>query len=217
MGRPKAAVEIDGEPLVRRGARALQDAGLDPVVVVLGAGLPGTAALLEGAADGSDGRLAAHGTTWVPAPGWDTEGQAASLRAGLDLLARAGADVVAALVALVDTPGIGPDALARVAARADGPAVLARGAVGGRAGHPVLLGREHWEAVHAAATGDAGARGFLRGRPDVAAVEIGDVAADDDLDTPDDLQRWVRTAERSGEHTDRGAGPMDTAREEAGR
>jgi hypothetical protein len=51
----------------------------------------------------------------------------------------------------------------------------------------------------------------------VAAVEIGDVAADDDLDTPDDLQRWVRTAERSGEHTDRGAGPMDTAREEAGR
>ncbi|WP_373695205.1 nucleotidyltransferase family protein [Actinomycetospora aeridis] len=180
MGRPKAAVELDGEPLVRRAVRALHAAGLAPVVVVLGAGLPGTAALLD------------EGTAWVPAPGWDTEGQAASLRAGLEALA--GTDAVAVLVALVDTPGIGADALARVAARADGPdapRVLARGAVDGRAGHPVLLGRAHWEAVHAAASGDAGARGFLRGRDDVAAVEIGDVAVGDDLDTPEDLQRWA--------------------------
>ena len=181
MGRPKAAVELDGEPLVRRGARALHAAGLAPVVVVLGAGLPETAALLD------------DGTRWVPAPGWDTEGQAASLRAGLEALEAT--EAVAALVALVDTPGIGPDALARVAARADGPDVLARGAVGGRAGHPVLLGRAHWKAVHAAASGDAGARGFLRGRDDVAAVEIGDVAVDDDLDTPADLQRWSSTKE----------------------
>jgi CTP:molybdopterin cytidylyltransferase MocA len=188
MGRPKATVELDGEPLVRRGVRALRAAGLAPVVVVLGAGLPDTAALLD------------EGTRWVPAPGWDTEGQAASLRAGLEALEGLedtdAADVTAALVALVDTPGIGPDALARVAARAagpDGPGVLARGAVAGRAGHPVLLGRAHWKAVHAAASGDAGARDFLRGRDDVAAVEIGDVAVDDDLDTPEDLQRWNAT------------------------
>ena len=179
MGGPKAAVELDGEPLVRRGARALRDAGLDPVVVVLGAGLPTTADLLD------------DGTTWVPAHGWDTEGQAASLRAGLDALAAT--DAVAALVALVDTPGIGPDALARVAAHATAD-VIARGAVGGRPGHPVLLGRDHWEAVRAAASGDAGARGFLRGRDDVVAVEIGDVAVSDDLDTPEDLQRWRETA-----------------------
>ncbi|GAA4802205.1 nucleotidyltransferase family protein [Actinomycetospora chlora] len=179
MGGPKAAVELDGEPLVRRGVRALRGAGLDPVVVVLGAGLPGTADLLE------------PGTSWVPAPGWDTEGQAASLRAGLDALA--GSDAVAVLVALVDTPGIGPEALARVAERAR-PDALARGAVGGRTGHPVLVGRDHWKAVRAAATGDAGARGFLRGRDDVVAVEIGDVAVDDDLDTPADLQRWRETA-----------------------
>jgi CTP:molybdopterin cytidylyltransferase MocA len=181
MGRPKAAVELDGEPLVRRGVRALADAGLAPVVVVLGAGLPDVATLLP------------EGTRWVPAPGWDTEGQAASLRAGLEALA--GADVAAALVALVDTPGIGPEALARVAAGATGPSVLARGAVDGRPGHPVLLGREHWEAVRAAASGDAGARGYLRDRDDVHAVEIGDVAVDDDLDTPDDLQRWTQRKE----------------------
>ncbi|GAA4740332.1 nucleotidyltransferase family protein [Actinomycetospora chibensis] len=184
MGRPKAAVALDGEPLVARGVRTLRDAGLDPVVVVLGAGLPDVAKLLPA------------GTHWVPAPGWDTEGQAASLRAGLDALEHTAADAV--LVALVDTPGIGPAALARVAARATGPDVLARGAVDGRAGHPVLLGRAHWAKVRAAAEGDAGARGFLRGRDDVVAVDISDVAVPDDLDTPEDLARWARgtTTER---------------------
>ena len=172
MGRPKAAVELDGEPLVGRGVRALHDAGLEPVIVVLGAGLPDVAELLPA------------GTRWVPAPGWDTEGQAASLRAGLDALADTDAD--AALVALVDTPGIGAEALARVAAHASDADVLARGAVGGRAGHPVLIGRTHWTEVRAAAEGDAGARGFLRGRDDVVAVDISDVAVDDDLDTPAD-------------------------------
>lgn len=181
MGRPKAAVELDGVPLVARGVRALRDAGLDPVVVVLGAGLPGVAELLPA------------GTRWVPAPGWDTEGQAASLRAGLDALADTDAD--AALVALVDTPGIGPAALARVAAHATDASVLARGAVDGRAGHPVMLGREHWADVRAAAQGDAGARGFLRGRDDVLAVDIGDVAVDDDLDTPADLETWAARQE----------------------
>ncbi len=37
MGRPKALVELDGEPLVRRAVRVLRDGGLTPVVVVLGA------------------------------------------------------------------------------------------------------------------------------------------------------------------------------------
>jgi nicotine blue oxidoreductase len=177
MGRPKAAVELDGEPLVARGVRTLRDAGLDPVVVVLGAGLPDVAELLPA------------GTRWVPAPGWDTEGQAASLRAGLDAVDATDADAV--LVALVDTPGIGSAALARVAAHATGPDALARGAVDGRAGHPVLLGRAHWARVRAAAEGDAGARGFLRGRDDVVAVDISDVAVPDDLDTPEDLARWT--------------------------
>ena len=177
MGRPKAAVELDGEPLVARGVQTLRDAGLDPVVVVLGAGLPDVAELLPA------------GTRWVPAPGWDTEGQAASLRAGLDALD--GTDADAVLVALVDTPGIGSAALARVAAHATGPDALARGAVDGRAGHPVLLGRTHWAKVRATAEGDAGARGFLRGRDDVVAVDISDVAVPDDLDTPEDLARWT--------------------------
>jgi len=204
MGRPKATVELDGEPLLRRAVATLHDAGLDPVVVVLGAGLPGVAELLDGLLDPADripGHLPAHGTTWTPAVGWDTEGQAASLRAGLELLEHAGPDVDAALVTLVDTPGVGAEALRRVAGHAGRPDVLARGTVDGRLGHPVLLGRAHWAAVRERAHGDAGARGFLRGRDDVAGVEIGDVASDVDLDTPDDLARW--TAEHGGRVRDR--------------
>ena len=48
-------------------------------------------------------------------------------------------------------------------------------------GHPVLLGRDHWAGVAATATGDAGARDYLRGR-DVTLVECGDLATGRDVD-----------------------------------
>ena len=119
----------------------------------------------------------------VVAQDW-ADGMGASLRAGLARLA----DVDAVLVLLVDTPGIGPAALARVAAAAtrDG---LVRGSYDGRPGHPVLLGAEHLAGVAAAAHDDVGARGYLAGRDDVRPVEVGDVATRDDVDTPADLAR----------------------------
>lgn len=175
MGRPKALVELGGEPLVRRGARALLDAGLAPVVVVLGADAATARALLP-----ADPRLEA-----VTAEGW-AEGMGASLRTGLAALHRH-PDVDAALVTLVDVPGIGAAALRRVADTATGRHGLARGAFDGRPGHPVLIGRAHWDAVVAGARGDEGARSFLRGRTDIAPVEVGDVAEPDDLDTPEDV------------------------------
>jgi nicotine blue oxidoreductase len=106
------------------------------------------------------------------------------------------ADPDAVLVLLVDTPGIGPEALARVVAAAtrDG---LVRGSYDGRPGHPVVLGAEHLAGVAAAAHDDVGARGYLAGRDDVRSVEVGDVATRDDVDTPADLARV------SGSSTDR--------------
>ena len=183
MGGPKALVELDGEPLVARGLRALRDGGLDPRVVVLGA-------------DADRARpavVAADPTaTVVVAEDW-ADGMGASLRAGLAALGvgdtdPAGQAVDAVLVLLVDTPGIGPAALARVAAAAtrDG---LVRGGYDGRPGHPVVLGAEHLAGVAAAAHDDVGARGYLAGRDDVRPVEVGDVATRDDVDTPADLAR----------------------------
>jgi nicotine blue oxidoreductase len=60
----------------------------------------------------------------------------------------------------------------------------------GRPRNPVLIARAHWAEVAEAARGDAGARSFLRSRPDlITAVECGDVGRPDDLDTRDDLVR----------------------------
>jgi nicotine blue oxidoreductase len=98
----------------------------------------------------------------------------------------------AAVVHLVDLPGVGAPAVARlVAVAAEGPTVLARAAYRGVPGHPVLLGRDHWPGVAAAAHGDAGARGYLAGHPALRLVECADVADPDDVDTPDALQGFT--------------------------
>lgn len=48
MGRNKLLLELDGEPLLRRTVRRALDAGLEPVVVVLGHQAERTAAALDG-------------------------------------------------------------------------------------------------------------------------------------------------------------------------
>lgn len=186
MGGPKALVRLGGEPLVTRALRVMAGADLAPLVVVLGAAADDVRAALP------------VGTATVVAAGWET-GMGASLRAGLAELAGSDPATDAVVVHLVDTPGIGLEALARVAARAR-PGVLARGAYGGRPGHPVLLGRDHWEGVAAAAEGDAGARSYLGTRAEeVEPVEVGDVADPGDVDTPADLEAARR---RIGRGTD---------------
>ncbi len=70
--------------------------------------------------------------------------------------------------------------------------MLARATYEGRPGHPVLLGRAHWDGVIEAATGDQGARGYLAGRDDVEPVECGDLATGLDVDevTSADQRTW---------------------------
>ena len=172
MGRPKALVEVDGEPLVRRGARLLVDGGCDPVVVVVGA----DAELVRPLVDTGE---------VVPAAGWAT-GMGASLRAGLAAVAPLPVD--ACVVALVDQPLVEPAAVARLREALGGGAVAAVATYGGRPRNPVLLGRSIWQDVAAAAVGDEGARPWLRGHPDlVVEVDCTDVGAPDDVDTPEDL------------------------------
>lgn len=175
MGGPKALVELAGEPLVRRALRALQDGGCDPVLVVLGAAADAVRAVLPPDVHAVDAR------------GWQ-EGMGASLRAGLAALDALQPVPAAALVHLVDLPGITAAAIARLVA-ASTPDVLARATYGGRPAHPVLLGRAHWAGVRDTAVGDAGARGYLAAHP-VQPVECGDLAEPDDVDTPEQLARF---------------------------
>lgn len=175
FGAPKALLrDADGTPWVERAARRLVGAGCAPVVVVVGARAAEVAALVPP-------RLVPPEDV-VEAAGW-VEGMAASLRAGLVALAARPDPPDAALVALVDMPGMTRAVVERVAALAQaGPGVLARAAFDGVPGHPVLLGRDHWAGVRAGARGDAGAREYLRDRP-VRLVECSDVGSGLDVDT----------------------------------
>ncbi len=162
-GMPKALVDDGG--WLRRSVTALADGGCDPVLVVLGAAAERAAPLVPEPA-----RI-------VVAPDWD-EGMGASLRAGLAAL---GGDVEAVLIHLVDLPDVGAAVVRRVLERA-APGAVARAAFHGRPGHPVLLGRDHWQAVAAGVGGDRGARDWLAGRSDLVLVDCTELATGADVD-----------------------------------
>jgi nicotine blue oxidoreductase len=168
-GMPKALVPYRGTLLVRRAAATLHAAGVTRTLVVVGAQAPRV-------------RAAAPELTFVENPDWAT-GMASSLRAGLAALAPTAAG--AAVVLLVDMPGVTPAAVRATIAGA-APASLVVGGYGERRAHPVLLGRDHWAGVAATAGGDRGARDYLRAHPDqVVTVPVGHLADDADLDVPD--------------------------------
>ncbi len=175
-GGPKALVVQDGEPWVVRAAQALLDGGCGDVLVVTGAD-----------ADLVEEILATHEGSRVASTRCGTweQGMGESLRAGLTALATRGRTVpLRAVVHLVDLPDVGADVVARVlAAGGGGTDALVRAAYDGRPGHPVLLGRDHWQPVLDGAGGDAGARAYLR-RATPYLVECGDLATGEDVDVP---------------------------------
>ncbi len=192
MGGPKALRRtVDGVSWVALRAADLARGGCGEVVVVLGAAAQEAAATLPAQLPGPDGEPVP--VVVVTAADW-AEGMGASLRAGLRHLSaasRADDEPAVALVALVDTPDVGPAVVARLVdvVAAEGVSarqLLARAAYRGRPGHPVVIGRDHWDAVTAVAQGDAGARGYLAVHA-VRPIECGDVGDDRDLDVPDDL------------------------------
>ncbi|MFH0515568.1 NTP transferase domain-containing protein [Streptomyces sp. M41] len=173
-GRPKALLRHRGRPLVEYAVGVLRAAGCTRVHVVLGA----RSAAVRELAELDDCVL-------VENPDW-ADGMGSSLRAGLESLAGTGAR--AALVSLVDQPGIGPEAVARVlAAYRDGTSLVSA-AYDGVRGHPVLFGAAHWAGIAATATGDRGARAYLKEHEEaITLVECGDVARPYDIDTEADL------------------------------
>jgi CTP:molybdopterin cytidylyltransferase MocA len=187
FGQPKALVEFSGQTLAERGVNLLRAGGADPILVVTGA-VP----------------LELDGTLTVDNPQWRT-GMGSSLRAALQALIGAAAgsgggadrDVGAVVVALADQPLVGADAVARLIAAYRRGVSVAVAAYDGQPRNPVLLAREHWPEVIETATGDQGARTFLRAHPGlVTLVECGDTGRPDDIDTPADLARITAAADQ---------------------
>lgn len=171
LGHAKQLIEIDGEPLLRRAARALLATQPLECVVVLGH----DAARMRAALAGWPVRevLAAD----------HEEGLSASLRAGVAAL---DARCAGALVALTDQPALQVDHLLALcdAWRAQ-PQDAVASAYAGVLGVPALLPRA-WFADVARLRGDVGARELLRLR---GAVPLAAPALAHDVDTPADRER----------------------------
>jgi CTP:molybdopterin cytidylyltransferase MocA len=177
-GRPKALLPYRGRPLVENAVRVLREGGCRTVYVVLGA-----------AAEEVRARADLAGCVLVDNPDW-AQGMGSSLRAGLEALTASDEASGGALVSLVDQPGIGPEAVARVLAAHRSGDSLAAASYDGKRGHPVLFGADRWADIAASATGDRGARAYLKAHEaEIALVECGDIAEPYDIDTEADLGR----------------------------
>lgn len=159
-GGPKALAE--GGAWLRTAITALDIGGCRPVLVVLGAAwveLPPPAVAVSN-------------------PDWE-QGMATSLRAGLRAAATGSASV--AVLHLVDLPDVGPEVVTRLLSGA-GAGTLRRATYDGRPGHPVVLGRQHWDPLLALAAGDHGGQPYLTHHPGLVEVPCEDLAGGLDRD-----------------------------------
>ncbi len=173
-GADKLLQQVDGEPVLRRQARAAQAA--TPLVLVA---LPAADTARRAALDGL-------GVTCVAVPD-AAEGMAASIRAGVGALPR---ETPGVAILPADMPDITADDLATVlAAFAADPDRILRGAASdGRAGHPVVFPARLFGRLMALG-GDAGAREVLRAE-EVRLCPLPAEHALTDLDTPEDWAAW---------------------------
>ena len=172
LGRAKQLVEIGGEPLLRRAARALLASEPHDCVVVLGHAADAMREVL----DDLDVRCIVASD--------HARGLSASLRAGLAAL---DARCAGALIVLTDQPAL--DAAHLLALRdawRTRPVRAVASAYAGVLGVPAVLPRAWFDEL-TALHGDVGARALLRDRAQHV-VAIDAPALERDIDTPDDLR-----------------------------
>lgn len=169
----KLLADLDGTPLVRRAARPVADAGLEPRVAVVGH----EAARIRQS-------LAGLGFTFVHNAAYES-GLAASIERGLAPLST----VSAAVFALGDMPLVRRstvEGLVAVYRTGDWSALAA--AYEGQRGNPVLFDSRYFDSL-SRVSGDRGGRDILLESGDAALVETGDPGVLRDVDDRDDLSR----------------------------
>ena len=179
MGRPKALLPIggNGETFFDRVTRTLLDAGLDDVVVVVGADAE---AIRAAAAPRAGVRI-------VDNPDHE-RGQLTSLLAGLDAID--GGHVEAALVTLIDVPLVSSATVRTLLSeRRARPAPIIRPVSNGRHGHPVIFDRALFGELRAADPRQ-GAKPVVRSHTAaIVDVPVDDEGAFTDIDTLEDYER----------------------------
>jgi molybdenum cofactor cytidylyltransferase len=178
MGSPKQTLQFRGVSLLRRAALAALGAGCRPVIVVTGA----NSELSRREFEGLDVREVFN-------PHWET-GMASSIRAGVEALAGADPDAVAAVLLLCDQPHVTDDVISALIAahRATGSAVVAS-TYGESFGVPALFSRTFFAEL-TRLEGRSGAKEIIRRHASEAhflTFHGGEV----DVDTPGDFSRLI--------------------------
>lgn len=179
----KVLTPVRGRPIVAHVVARAVDAGLRPVVIVVGPELSAEPGIQEVLAThgGTDVRLVINERPEV--------GIGGSLACGLTALLPT-REVAACMVLLGDQPDVDPDVIASVTAAWARSGLPARTRYHDGVSHPVLLPRDIWpELIGASAGTDIGARRLL---DSVGAVEVEvDAPAPVDVDVPEDLHRLM--------------------------
>ena len=185
MGRPKALLPIgsSGETFFDRVTGTLLDAGIQDVVVVVGADAEAIRACARPRA----------GVRIVENPDYG-QGQLSSLLAGLRAIDAA--RTTAALVTLIDVPLVSAATVRTLlAAQRERGAPVVRPVSNGRHGHPVIIGRELFDELERADL-TQGAKPVVRARAaEMIEVPIDDEGAFTDIDTREDYEKYIRAWE----------------------
>lgn len=176
MGRPKALLEFDGVPTIERVCAALVEGGCDRVIAVLGADADTIEAAVPSGVEG------VHHKTWK-------NGRMSSVKAGLEVLLRADA----VLIAPVDRPLFTPDDV-RALAASDKP--LAVPAYRGDTGHPLLVRRDLFDEIMDLADDEPLNQVVYRDAGRVDEVPTDNPGVLVNLDTPEDYEAAVQQPRR---------------------
>ncbi|HLY04907.1 MAG TPA: nucleotidyltransferase family protein [Rhizomicrobium sp.] len=178
MGNNKLLADIHGQPLVRRVVGSIEASAARPIVVVtghddelVGAALRGTEAAI------------------VHNPAY-RDGLSTSLRAGISVLT----ECDAAIILLGDMPAISPFVIDKMIAAYEPKKrnAICVAASRGRRGNPVLFDRAFFPELQTI-SGDIGAREIIRMHwPLVCEVDVDDDGPLIDLDTPEELEQFLR-------------------------
>jgi molybdenum cofactor cytidylyltransferase len=167
LGSPKQMVMLGGETLLERSVRVACEAGLAPVVVVVGAEWEFVLA-----------RSSLGNAVTVVNEGW-AEGMASSIRLGVKTLKLVATDARGALLMTCDQPTVSVEHLQLLAAGTE----VKASRYAGRKGIPAYFPAEYFDRLMAL-SGDAGARKLL---VHAQSIELSD--GELDVDTVEDLER----------------------------
>jgi 4-nitrophenyl phosphatase len=185
FGKPKQLLPWNGRPLVTHIADTAWTAGLDPVLVVVGAVAEEVTPLLD-----SRPVQVIHNYRWE-------HGISSSLNVGVSALPP---HIEAALFVPIDQPLITPRLLQRYVEtwRATGAGIIVPRTPEGQRGTPVLFAREFFPEL-ANLTGDVGGRALFERYADrIAYLSVPDARPLADADTPETYQRLLNDALAGG-------------------